>query len=139
MTRCARTVGTWPRGVAAVLVCAVLAGCGITRGLVGTHIYGPWYRHELIEFSEDGKFRYEFWSDDGGAVCFARGSWVRLEDGSVETRVETVIPGTSTECSLLQSVDRWASSGDRLFHGQHGPFRRAKSDYFSEGAPSISD
>lgn len=109
----------------------LLSGCGT----IGVHWYGSWVSYEVVEFQKSGQFRYELWSDDGGAVCFAIGLWRRLPDGSIETIVDTWMPGTRDSCPSLRRVERWSMSGGRLFRGSQGPYKRTNAETFSDHAP----
>ena len=114
-----------------VLLC--LGGCST----VGVYVDGSHFHAEIIQLAENGQFRYEHWSDDGGTVCFALGSWTAFPDGSIETRVVQVVPGTREECPSLRPIDRWSRRGGQLFRGHQGPFKRSRPTAFSEFAPPI--
>jgi hypothetical protein len=94
-----------------VLVCLLLLGCSSN----GTFTGGPWYRWEALELNSDGSFRYVDWSDDGGRVCSASGTWERdRQTRSIRTTVSQVIPGTQPTCPRLLAVAEWQRQGSRL-------------------------
>jgi hypothetical protein len=85
----------------------VISGC-VT--LPGTYNFGPWVEYEAITLNDDGSFRYEWWSDDGGTQCEALGSWVELEGRprSVQTTVvEQIIGAHEDGCIHLARTEIW--------------------------------
>ena len=94
-----------------LLALPALLSCSVTGSFGG----GPWFRQEWIELNPDGSFRYVDWSDDGGRICSAMGTWERTEGNRiVRTTVTKVIAGTQPACPRLETVSNWQLRGSRL-------------------------
>jgi hypothetical protein len=77
-------------------------GCATT----GTFVAGPWYLTETLELRDDGSFRYELWSDDGGTVCVSEGTWRRVPDEGGRKAVVTTVAFEAARCEGLPEVER---------------------------------
>jgi hypothetical protein len=83
----------------------------------GFYVYGGWPESQTIELLPDGRFEFEWWSDDGGTVCKAAGKWevASRKPQRIITRVETVIRGTyGYGCTDLPTVESWEVSRSKL-------------------------
>lgn len=67
---------------------------------------GPWYLTETLELRDDGSFRYELWSDDGGTVCVSEGTWRRVPDEGGRKAVVTTVAFEAARCEGLPEVER---------------------------------
>lgn len=102
-----------------LLVLSVVA-CATT----GTFVAGPWYRTETLDLNDEGSFRYELWSDDGGSVCEAEGSWQRVIDDNGRKALVTKVASRNGVCKGLPDVEQWWFERGRLWREGRGPYRR---------------
>jgi hypothetical protein len=100
------------------LLVLLLAGCGSAGDFrIGEHF---WF--EELRLRSDGSFEYENWSDDGGTVCIAEGTWVE-SGGTVTTTVVQIRPDSATSCTIAQ-VQAWRRHSQAVSDPSGRVFRR---------------
>lgn len=97
----------------------------------GTFRYGGWPSSQTMQFHSDGSFIFEFWSDDGGTVCKAFGTWKELLPnlpGIYETSAQRheLREGLRSEDCGVNGVQRWLLRGRSIYRIEAGPFRRVR-------------
>ncbi len=95
---------------------------------MGKYTYGEWPTNESIEIEKDGRFRYQFFSDEGGIVCDVIGNWRLIDSKTFETKIVQVLSAGRpyANCSMFPETQVWKIYGAKFYRKNSGPIQKSR-------------